>query len=202
MKKFDFKNIRFGKVDLHELNDRTLLLNLYITQLLTIIIGLIIIFFQSNHQFFSMFHFQSGWAIPLWGVLFALAVLGGDLLISRWVPKEVTDDGGINQMLFGNRPLWHIALISIIVAICEEILFRGAIQYAWGPYWTSILFAAIHIRYLQHWLMTGMVFSISYGLGWIYEQTDSLWTPIIAHFVIDFVMGCILRYSKEDDKSE
>jgi membrane protease YdiL (CAAX protease family) len=130
-----------------------------------------------------------------------VVVLGIDLLISRWVPKEVTDDGGINQMLFGNRPVWQIAALSLVVAVCEEVLFRGAIQYAWGPYWTSILFAAIHIRYLQHWLMTGMVFGISYGLGWIYEQTGSLWTPIAAHFVIDFAMGCILRFSKEEEDS-
>lgn len=200
MKKFDFKNIRFGKVDVNELNDRTVLLNLYITQLLTLIIGIIILFFQSNHKILSMFTIQGGWKILIWGSLFALLVLGIDILISRWVPKEVSDDGGINQMLFGNRPVWHIALISLIVAICEEVLFRGAIQHAWGPYWTSILFAAIHIRYLQHLLMTGMVFSISYGLGWIYLQTGSLWTPIIAHFIIDLVMGCILRYSKEEEQ--
>ncbi|MDD9267602.1 CPBP family intramembrane glutamic endopeptidase [Paenibacillus sp. GCM10023248] len=200
MKKFDFKNIRFGKVDVNDLNDRTLLLNLYITQLLTLIIGIIIVFFQSNNKIISMFTFQGGYSIFIWGSLFAIAVLGVDVLISRWVPKEVSDDGGINEMIFGNRPLWHIAVISFIVAVCEEILFRGAIQHAWGPYWTSILFAAIHIRYLQHWLMTGMVFSISYGLGWIYVQTGSLWTPIVAHFIIDFVMGCILRYSKEEEE--
>lgn len=200
MKKFDFKNIRFGKVEVNELNDRTLLLNLYITQLLTLIIGIIILFFQSNHKILSMFTIQGGWAIPIWGSLFALLVLGIDVLISKWVPQEVSDDGGINKMLFGNRAIWHIAFISLIVAICEEVLFRGAIQHAWGPYWTSILFAAIHIRYLKHWLMTGMVFSISYGLGWIYIQTGSLWTPIIAHFIIDFVMGCILRFSKEEER--
>ncbi|TXK76558.1 type II CAAX endopeptidase family protein [Paenibacillus sp. N3.4] len=201
MKKFDFKNIRFGKVDLSELNDRTLLLNLYITQLLTLIIGIVILFFQSNHKILSMFTIQGGWSIVIWGCSFAVIVLGFDVFISRWVPKEVSDDGGINEMLFGNRALWHIALISFIVAVCEEVLFRGAIQYAWGPYWTSILFAAIHIRYLQHWLMTGMVFGISYGLGWIYVQTGSLWTPIIAHFIIDFVMGCLLRFNKEEQQS-
>ncbi|NEW06118.1 CPBP family intramembrane metalloprotease [Paenibacillus sp. SYP-B3998] len=201
MKKFDFKNIRFGKVDLNDLNDRTLLLNLYITQLLTFIIGIVIVFFQSNHKILSMFHFEGGWAILIWGCLFAVVVLGVDVLISRWVPKEVSDDGGINEMIFGNRAVWHIALISLIVAICEELLFRGALQYWWGPYWTSIVFAAIHVRYLQHWLMTGMVFGISYGLGWIYQYTGSLWTPIIAHFIIDFVMGCILRFSKEEEKS-
>jgi uncharacterized protein len=199
VKKFDFKNIRFGKVDLNTLDDRTLLLNLYITQLLTLFIGMIILLFQKNNPI-TMFSLVGGWRIFLWGIAFALCVLGVDLLISRWVPKEVTDDGGINDRLFGNRPLWHIAIISLVVSICEELLFRGAIQHAWGPYWTSILFAAIHIRYLQHWLMTGMVFSISYGLGWIYLHTGTLWTPILAHFAIDFIMGCILRYGKEEAK--
>jgi membrane protease YdiL (CAAX protease family) len=197
MRKFDFKNIRFGKVNLETLDDRTLLINLYITQGLTLIIGLVIILFQKN-KLLPLFNVDAGWEILIWGVLFALAVLGGDLLISRWVPKEVSDDGGVNEMIFGKRALWHIILISLIVAICEELLFRGAIQHAWGPYWTSILFAAIHIRYLQHWLMTGMVFSISYGLGWIYIHTGTLWTPIAAHFIIDLTMGCILRFSKEE----
>ncbi|WNR42476.1 CPBP family intramembrane glutamic endopeptidase [Paenibacillus roseipurpureus] len=201
MKKFDFKNLRIGKVDINQLTDRTLLLNLYVTQLLTLIIGIIIGLFQSNSKILSALSFHGGWQVLLWGCGFAIVVLGVDLLISRWVPKEVSDDGGINRMIFGNRALWHIALISFIVSICEEVLFRGAIQHAWGPYWTSILFAAIHVRYLQHWLMTGMVFSISYGLGWIYLHTGSLWTPIIAHFMIDMVMGCILRFSKEEDQS-
>jgi membrane protease YdiL (CAAX protease family) len=198
MRKFDFKNIRFGKVNLDTLDDKTLMLNLYMTQLLTLIVGLVIILIQRNHLL-SLFNLHAGWQIVIWGVLFAAAVLGIDLLVSRWVPKEVSDDGGVNELIFGKRAFWHIALISFIVAVCEELLFRGAIQHAWGPYWTSILFAAIHIRYLQHWLMTGMVFSISYGLGWIYLQTGTLWTPIVAHFLIDLTMGCILRYSKEEE---
>jgi membrane protease YdiL (CAAX protease family) len=198
MRKFDFKNIRFGKVNLDNLDDKTLLLNLYITQLLTLIVGLIIIWIQKNNLL-SLFNVDAGWRIVIWGVIFAAAVLGLDLFISRWVPKEVSDDGGINERIFGQRAFWHIALISFIVSVCEELLFRGAIQHVWGPYWTSILFAAIHIRYLQHWLMTGMVFSISYGLGWIYLHTGTLWTPIVAHFIIDLTMGCILRYSKEEE---
>ncbi|MCD1260182.1 CPBP family intramembrane metalloprotease [Paenibacillus athensensis] len=198
MKKFDLKNIRFGKVDLATIDDRMLLLNLYITQLLTLALGLIIILLQKHNKLLPLFDFASGWRIVLWGVVFGLAVLGGDMLISRWVPKEITDDGGINKMIFAKRPLWHIAVISLVVAICEELLFRGAVQYMWGPYWTSIVFAAIHVRYLQHWLMTGMVFAISYGLGWIYIHTGTLWTPIAAHFVIDFTMGCVLRYGKEE----
>lgn len=197
MKKINFKSFKFRQVNIDEIDDRFLLINLYLTQLGVLILGSIIMLFQKP-ALGKILSWNQGWTIVLWGAVFAVVVLVVDLLISNWVPPEVTDDGGINEMLFRNRPLWHIAVMSIVVAFCEEWLFRGAIQASWGPYWTSILFAAIHIRYLQHWLMTGMVFGISYGLGWIYIQTGSLWTPIVAHFVIDFIMGCIIRYRRED----
>lgn len=196
MKKINFKNIRFRVVKPSELTDRLLLLNLYLTQAITVIVGILIVLFQSRNPI-SLLGLPESYSFLIWGAGYAAAVLTADLLISRWVPEEVTDDGGINQMLFGSRAIWHIAVLSAIVAVCEELLFRGAIQHAIGPYWTSILFAAIHIRYLRHWLMTGLVFSISYGLGWIYIQTNTLWTPIVAHFMIDFVMGCIIRYGRK-----
>jgi len=93
--------------------------------------------------------------------------------------------------------VWHTALICLVVACCEELLFRGAVQHLIGIYWTSVLFALIHIRYLQHWLMALLVFGTSYALGWIYVQTGSLITPIIAHFLIDFVLGYYLRGGKK-----
>lgn len=201
MKKINFRNIRIRQVDPNELDDRMLLVNLYLTQAVTFILGISIVFFQSRHLF-SLFRFPERISAWGWAAAFAVGVLIFDWLIARWVPEEVTDDGGINKKLFGQRPLWHIAVLSFVVAVCEELLFRGAIQHAFGPYWTSILFAAIHIRYLRHWLMTGMVFAISYGLGSLYSWTGSLWAPIAAHFIIDFVMGCIIRYRKDEEHGE
>lgn len=87
----------------------------------------------------------------------------------------------MNEKLFGKRPVWHIVVICLIVGLCEELLFRGGTA-CFGPYWTSILFAAIHVRYLRHWLPTLMVFLISYALGTVYEWTGTLWAPIAAHF--------------------
>jgi membrane protease YdiL (CAAX protease family) len=197
MKKFNFRQFKFQKLDITTIDERTVILNVYVTQLLVLIAGCMIMFFQKP-VFRQMFSFEQGMYIVIWGTAFAVIVLIVDLVISNWVPPEVTDDGGINELIFKNRPLWHIIVLSFVVAFCEEWLFRGAIQATWGPYWTSILFAAIHIRYLQHWLMTGLVFGISYGLGWIYIQTGSIWTPIVAHFMIDLIMGCIIRYRRED----
>jgi len=198
MKKWNLRKFKLKTLDINEISDRALLINLYITQLLTVLLGIIILFFQKNYIIDQMQFSELG-KIILWGVGYAGIFLGANMILSRYVPEEVSDDGGINEKLFGKRPLWHILAISTIVAICEEILFRGAIQHAFGPYWTSILFAAIHIRYLQHWIMTALVFGVSYGLGWIYIQTGSLWTPIIAHLVIDFVMGCIIRFRKSEE---
>ncbi|GIQ61717.1 hypothetical protein PACILC2_02850 [Paenibacillus cisolokensis] len=194
--KFDIRNIRIRKVSVDDLDDRLLLINLYATQAITLIIGLIWIFFQGRNPL-NLLQFFDDPIVLLWGAGFAAAVIAADLLISRWVPDEASDDGGVNERLFRNRPLWHIFLMSFIVAVCEEMLFRGAIQHSFGPYWTSIIFAAIHVRYLRHWIPTGLVFSISYGLGWIYIRTGTLWAPIMAHFLIDAVMGLIIRYRRE-----
>ncbi|RJX38407.1 CPBP family intramembrane metalloprotease [Paenibacillus pinisoli] len=196
MKKFDIRNIRVRKVNIDEIDDRMLLINLYATQAFTLIIGIIWILFQ-RQNLLQVLAIPKQWEFLAWGAGLAAAVIAVDLLISRWVPDEATDDGGVNDRIFRSRPVWHIALISFVVAVCEELLFRGAIQHAIGPYWTSIVFAAIHVRYLRHWIPTGLVFSISYGLGWIYIQSGTLWAPIVAHFVIDFIMGLIIRFRRE-----
>lgn len=204
MKKLRFrkwKKLRFQQVDVSKLDDRTLLLNVYLTQALTLLLALGLFWAQGRSPIEAL-SFPSGAEPWIWGAGFALAVLAVDGLLARWIPEEVTDDGGINDMLFRARPLWHIVLLSFVVAVCEELLFRGAVQHWLGPYWTSILFAVVHVRYLKHWLMTGLVFSISYGLGWIAVRTGTLWTPIAAHFIIDVVMGAIIRYRGKESREE
>ncbi|MFC4599112.1 CPBP family intramembrane glutamic endopeptidase [Cohnella hongkongensis] len=197
MRKFDIRNIKVRKVTVDQLNDRMLLANLYFTQALTLIIGLVWILFQRRNPL-ELLILPRTYEFALWGGGLALLVLLLDLSISRFVPEEAADDGGVNERIFRTRPVWHIAVISFVVAMCEEILFRGAVQHAFGPYWTSILFAAIHVRYLRHWVPTGMVFAISYGLGWILDVSGTLWAPIAAHFLVDFIMGCIIRFRRGD----
>ncbi|MFB9325265.1 lysostaphin resistance A-like protein [Paenibacillus aurantiacus] len=196
MKKLDLSKFKLRTVSIDDIDDRMLLINLYATQAVTFIIGLIWVFFQQGNPFL-LFSNPGSWEFLYWGAGLAAAVLVVDLLVSRFVPDEVGDDGGVNDRIFKNRAVWHIVLLSFIVAVCEETLFRGGVQHLIGPYWTSIVFAAIHVRYLRHWIPTGLVFSISYGLGWIYEQSDTLWAPIAAHFLIDAVMGLIIRFRRE-----
>lgn len=195
MKKF---KIKIRKIEPHQLNDRLLLINLYLTQALTLIIGLIWILFQHRNPI-QLLTLPTDGHFLLWGLGLALTMLAIDFILSRIVPEGSMDDGGINEMLFSKRPVWHIVLIAFMVAVCEELLFRGAIQHAFGPYWTSILFALIHVRYLKHWIPTGWVFLSSYGLGFIYMESGSLWAPIICHFVIDLISGMMIRFRRKED---
>lgn len=197
MRKFDIRNIKIRQVSVDQLNDRMLLMNLYATQAITFIIGLLWVIFQGRSAI-NLFALPSGWTFLYAGVGMAVAVLIADLSVSRWVPEEAMEDGGVNERIFRTRPVWHIAVIAAVVSVCEELLFRGAVQHAFGPYWTSILFSAIHVRYLRHWVPTGMVFAISYGLGWLMIWTGTIWAPIIAHFLVDLIMGLIIRFRREE----
>ncbi|RUS48142.1 CPBP family intramembrane glutamic endopeptidase [Cohnella sp. AR92] len=199
MKKFNIRNVKARQMEIGQLDDRLLLINLYLTQLITFIIGLLWVIFQGRNVI-NLFRLDISADFLYWGAGLAALIVLVDLSISRWVPEEAMDDGGVNEKMFRNRPLWHIALICLVVSICEELLFRGAIQHSIGAYWTSILFAAIHVRYLRHWIPTGMVFGISYSLGWIQDHTGTIWAPIVAHFIFDLIMGLIIRYRKESER--
>ncbi|NBD22618.1 CPBP family intramembrane glutamic endopeptidase [Paenibacillus glycinis] len=196
MKKFDIRKIRLKTMDIDQIDDRMLLINLYATQAITFIIGFVWLLFQRRNPF-RLFEPGIDWHFVYWGIGLAAAVIALDMLAARFVPDEASDDGGVNDRIFRHRPVWHIAVLSLVVAVCEETLFRGAVQYHIGPYWTSIVFATIHVRYLRHWIPTGLVFAISYALGWIYIKTGTLLAPIIAHFVIDLVMGLVIRFRRE-----
>ncbi|WP_046226720.1 CPBP family intramembrane glutamic endopeptidase [Paenibacillus dauci] len=196
MKKGKFRSFKLKRVQPEQLTDKLLLANLYLTQGLTLLVGMIWIWLQGRNPF-ALLELPANLHFVWWGLGLAGAMLLADLFISRIVPESSMDDGGINEMIFKNRPIWHIIIITLIVGICEEILFRGAIQHAFGPYWTSIIFAAIHFRYLRHWIPTGWVFVSSYALGYIYIESGTLWAPILCHFMIDLISGLIISLRRE-----
>lgn len=196
MKKKKFRSFKLQRVKPEQLTDRLLLANLYLTQGLTLLVGLIWIWLQGRNPL-TLLKLPTDLNFVWWGLGLAAAMLVVDLFISRVVPDNSMDDGGINEMIFKNRPIWHIVIITLIVGVCEELLFRGALQYAFGPYWTSIIFAAIHFRYLRHWIPTGWVFVSSYALGYIYIESGTLWAPILCHFMIDLISGLIISLRRE-----
>jgi membrane protease YdiL (CAAX protease family) len=84
--------------------------------------------------------------------------------------------------------LINLIVIAIVPAICEEFIFRGALQRTVlriikNPHfaiWTSaIIFSTIHFQFFGFFprLLLGA------GFGYIYFWTGSIWYTIFAHFL-------------------
>jgi uncharacterized protein len=130
-----------------------------------------------------------------------------DFLLMRYLPEHWYDDGGINEKIFQNRSIPHIFFLCLLIAFSEELLFRGVIQTHFGLFVASIVFALLHVRYLEKWFLFVMVVLLSFFLGYIYQRTNSLWVTIFAHFLIDFILAIDIRLHyvrnmKQEDGSD
>src|SRR5690606_27116232 len=98
-----------------------------------------------------------------------------DLCMMKFLPKSMYDDGGINERIFQQRNILHILFLCVLISVTEEILFRGILQSHFGIYIASLIFALLHIRYLNKWLLLVSVVLISFLLGIVFEITNNLW---------------------------
>lgn len=181
---------------LNQLDNKTLYLNLVVTQCVLLIIGAVLYFFFLRQQLplASLFHFeQAGLAISI-GLIFAIGVIVLDLFLIKILPNNYFDDGGVNKRLFRDVNVFHIALIALLVAFVEEWLFRAVLQNIVGLVFASLIFALIHYRYFSKWGYAILIIILSFGFGLLYEWTNSFWAVFTAHFVIDFVLGLMIRY--------
>lgn len=180
-----------------DISEKELLLHLYATQfiLLTIsfIIGAIV---YKNLLFFLDFFIWNDSSIYTVGVTFGIIIVTLDLFLMKILPKSYYDDGGLNEKIFKNRNIFHIALIALIVAFSEELLFRGIVQNHLGLIIASLIFAIIHYRYLFNWFLFINIIILSFVIGIIYEWTGNLAVTFVLHFIVDFLLGCIIMLKK------
>jgi membrane protease YdiL (CAAX protease family) len=184
---------------LNRIDNRTLYLNLIITQMILFCIGAIIYFFflRDTLSLRELFHLKNLPFNVAVGVGFATAVVCIDVALMRIFPKGYFDDGGVNERIFRDVNVLHIALIALFVAFIEEWLFRAVLQQILGVFWASLLFASIHYRYLYKWIYGLLIVFISFGFGYLYEWTGSMWSVVTAHFLIDFTLGLLIRYKSD-----
>jgi membrane protease YdiL (CAAX protease family) len=138
-----------------------------------------------------------GFVIPAWwhialalaaaGVFFALAN-GSDALNHRWEPGVASEVDATTQHLFGQLggPV-GIAAIALIPGICEELLFRGALQPRLGIVATALLFTSIHTQYGMS-VDTLAIFAIAIGLGLIRKYTNTT-TSCTCHVSYNLLAG-------------
>ncbi|MFE4350338.1 CPBP family intramembrane glutamic endopeptidase [Peribacillus butanolivorans] len=177
-----------------QLTDKQLLYNLFLTQiiLLTLAFFLGIILFNDRSTFFDLFIFND-LNILLFGIPAGIIVVLFDLFMMRVTPLSYQDDGGINERIFSSLSYSMIFVVALVVAISEELLFRGVLQTHLGLLWTSIIFAAVHYRYLFNWFLFLNVLVLSFFIGFLFEWTNNLLVTITAHFLIDFILGVLIR---------
>jgi uncharacterized protein len=131
-----------------------------------------------------------------WHVVLALAAAGAffafgqamDALSHAWTPDMARQVDTTTQNLFGGLggPV-GIAAIALLPGICEEILFRGALQPRIGLIATALLFTSIHTQYGLS-LDALSVFVIAIGLGLIRKFTNTT-TSVICHISYNLVVG-------------
>ena len=138
-----------------------------------------------------------GLVVPRWwhvalalaaaGVFFAFGQLM-DGLTHLWMPTVARQVDSTTQHLFGGlgTPA-GIAALALAPGICEEVLFRGALQPRLGLIVTALLFTSIHTQYGISFDALS-VFVIAIGLGLIRKYTNTT-ASCICHVTYNLVVG-------------
>ena len=116
--------------------------------------------------------------------------------VQDWM-KEMEDNAGqITNLLVKTSSigglLFNVFLMAVIPALGEEFLFRGVIQKLFkelsgnihvGIILSAILFSAMHMQFY------GFLprFALGAMLGYLMFWSGSLWLPVIAHFINNFL---------------
>lgn len=178
-----------------QLTDKELLFHLYLTQIILFLISFLLSLFLFDHALavFDLIDWNDRQVFYIGGTA-GVAVVLLDVILMKLLPARFYDDGGLNERIFKNRSVVHIAFLAAVIAISEEILFRGVIQTNFGIIIASTIFAVVHIRYLYNWFLFANVLLLSFAIGMIYEWTGNLLVTIFMHFIIDFLLGLLMKY--------
>lgn len=181
-----------------QLTDYELKKSLYMSQLLILSLALIasVFLFDDLTDWTKYFNLDFKEIVNL-GFVSGIAIVVLDLLLMAIFPKRFYDDGGINERIFKSLSVGEIFFVCIIIALSEELLFRGVLQTTFGYIVASIIFTLVHIRYLSKPVLLISVLLVSFFIGYLFEITGNLYVTMFAHFTIDFILGMIIHFQKK-----
>ena len=149
------------------------------------------------------------WHALVWGVLAALPMLLAVALsehLAFWPFADIADVvDRLLRPLFSKTSILHLAVISALAGIGEELMFRGLIQEGlarwigepmgvWiGLVVASVLFGMLHPMNSAYILLAT---AMGFFLGGLWIATENLLVPITTHAVYDFL--AILWIAKVD----
>jgi membrane protease YdiL (CAAX protease family) len=124
---------------------------------------------------------------PLIGVAIGLVIVAGFRLLERrqpWLPALHREF----RSILGRPSGTELLLLAAASSVGEEILFRGAMLDAWGPWLSTLVFALLHVpprRELWPWTVSAGLLGLL--LAWLTLVTGNLGPAVAAHFVINLV---------------
>jgi membrane protease YdiL (CAAX protease family) len=140
-----------------------------------------------------------------WHIALALAAaglffgfqIGAASLSEVLTPTVANQVNKTSQHLFGAlTDPWGIVALAVIPGICEETLFRGALQPRLGLVVTAVLFTAIHTEYgLSIDVVT--IFVIAIGLGLIRKYTNTTASGL-CHIAYNLLVGVTVAVNNVD----
>jgi membrane protease YdiL (CAAX protease family) len=124
-----------------------------------------------------------------------------------WLLRAAPDRGlvrGLRRLyrevlrpLFSTLSFGEIVLVSLLAGVGEELLFRGAVQPAWGLVAASVLFGLCHVGGRTTWPLGVWAGAVGLLLGWLAVLTDGLLAPIVAHAAYDALALSYIRFGPD-----
>jgi hypothetical protein len=120
--------------------------------------------------------------IPV-GVVALIVVNGGlEALQRHFFPTAFLSDQEVNALIAGDLTRADALLLGLSAGIGEEISMRGALLPRLGLFWTSVLFAALHVQYSGYGM--GVIVILGLVLGFIRLRTNTT-TAMAVHAIYD-----------------
>jgi membrane protease YdiL (CAAX protease family) len=144
---------------------------------------------------------------PVSGTVFGSSAAAALALLNCWLLRGAPDVGPVRRIrvlyrevftpLFARvRPV-HIVLISLLAAIGEELLFRGAMQAEVGLVGASLMFGILHLGGGGTLAFGCWAAVMGFVLGGLANWSHGLLAPIIAHALYDVAAIAYIRWGNE-----
>ena len=120
--------------------------------------------------------------------LFLAAIIATDALDHALIPDVARRvDQTSNHVFGGLTDFWGIAALAVVPALCEDLLFRGALQPRLGLVLTAVLFASTHTEYGLSFDTLGIL-ALALGLGLIRKYANTT-SSIVCHAAYNLLIG-------------
>lgn len=124
--------------------------------------------------------------------LLVLSLLAGSVL-TLVSPESSATAEAMNSLLIGAfQSIPGALILGLLSGIGEEMLYRGALQPAFGLWATSFIFAIHHIQYLN--LAIVLIFLLGLALGWIRNRYSTT-TAALVHAAYNATLVILSIYA-------